>query len=81
MKTFVTIPVTTNSSRTIRQPRVVQYRVASKRSQLRSFQHFIETTDWDEQYLCNHWVDKMCLCGIVVSALYFTTSLVSSLLK
>jgi hypothetical protein len=81
MKTFVTIPVTVNSSRMIRQPRAVQYRWASKRSLLQRFQHFIKTTDWDERYLCNHWIDKMCFGGIVVSALYFATILVSSFLK
>jgi hypothetical protein len=77
MKTFVTIPVTVNSSRAIRQPRAAQYRLTSKKSLLRRFQYFIESTDWEERYLCNHWVDKICLGGIVVSALYFTTSLVS----
>ena len=77
MKTFVTIPVTVNSSRAIRQPRVVQYRLTSQKSLLRRFQYFIESTDWEERYLCNHWVDKICLGGIVVSALYFTTNLVS----
>jgi hypothetical protein len=81
MKTFVTIPVTVISSGAIRQPKAVQYRWASKRSLLRRFQHFIETTDWDERYLCNHWIDKICISGVVVSALYFTTILVSSLLK
>ena len=81
MKTFVAIPVTVNSSRTIRQPRAVQYRWAAKRSLLNRFQHFIETTDWDERYLCHKAIDKMCLGGIVVSALYFTTSLVLSFLE
>jgi hypothetical protein len=77
MKTFLTIPVIANSSRAIRQPRVVQYRLTSKKSLLRRFQYFIESIDWEERYLCNHWIDKICLGGIVVSALYFTTSLVS----
>jgi hypothetical protein len=81
MKPFVTVPLTVAPSRAIRQPRAVQYRLASKRNRLGSFQHFIETTDWEERYLYNHWIDKMCLDGIVVSALYFTTSLVLSLLK
>jgi hypothetical protein len=81
MKTCVAIPATVNSSRAIRQAKAAQYRWFSKRSWLRSFQYFIESTDWDDRYLCNHWVDKMCLGGIVVSALYFTTNLVLSLLK
>jgi len=79
MKTFVTIPVTVISSGTIRQPRAVQYRWSSKRSWLRSFQHFIESTDWDERYLCNRWIDKMCLGGIVVSMIYFLPLLMSIL--
>jgi len=81
MKTFLTVPIAVAPLRTIRQPRAVQYGWASKRNLFRSFQHFIETTEWDEKYLCNHLVDKMCLGGIVVSALYFTTILVSSFLK
>jgi len=79
MKTFSAIPITVNSSRAIRQPRAVQYRWASKRSLLNRFQHFIETTDWDEKYLCNRWVDKMCLGGIVVSMIYFFPLLMSIL--
>jgi len=79
MKTFVTIPVTANSSRMIRQPRAVQYRWSSKRSLLRRFQHFIESTDWEERYLCNRWIDKMCLGGIVVSMIYFLSLLMSIL--
>ena len=81
MKTFVPISVTVTSSRVIRQPRAVRYKLASKRSLLRRFQHFIETTDWEERYPCNHWIDKMCLGGIVVSTLYFMAGLVSSILK
>jgi hypothetical protein len=81
MKSFVIIPDTVNFSRTIRQPGAVPYRRASKRSWLSRFQHFIETTDWEDRYLCNHWIDKICLGGIVVSAIYFTTILVSSFLK
>jgi hypothetical protein len=81
MKSFITIPVTAYSSRAIRQPRTVQYRWASKRSLLRRFQNFIEATDWEVRYLSHEAIDKMCLGGIVVSALYFTTILVSSLLK
>jgi len=81
MKTFATVPVTINSSRTIKQTRTVQYKWASKRSLLRRFQHFIESTDWEDRYLFNHWTDKMYFGGIVVSALYFTTSVVLSFLK
>jgi hypothetical protein len=75
MKTFVPVSVTVTSSRTIRQPGAVRYGLASKRSWLRHFQHFIESTDWEERYLCNRWIDKMCIGGIVVSALYFATVL------
>ena len=81
MKTFVTIPIAVEPLRRIREPSAVQYRWASKRSLINRFQHFIETTDWEERYLCHKAIDKMCLGGIVVSALYFTTSLVLSLLK
>ena len=81
MKISVPIPVTVNSARAIRQPRAVQYRWASKRSLLRRFQHFIESTDWEERYLCNHWIDKICLGGIVVSMIYFLPFLMSMIQK
>lgn len=48
-----------------------------KKSLLKRFQHFIESTDWEERYLCNHWIDKMCIGGIVVSMIYFTPLLMS----
>ena len=48
-----------------------------QKSLLKRFQHFIESTDWEERYLCNRWIDKMCLCGIVASLIYFTPVLMS----
>lgn len=81
MKTFVTFPAATATSRTIRQTKAAEYRLASKRSLLRRFQHFIESTDWEERYLCNHRIDKMCLGGIMISFLYFTACLLSFVLK
>jgi hypothetical protein len=81
MKTCVAIPAMANSLRAIRQPRAVQYRLNSKKSLLRRFQYFIETTDWDERYLCNRWIDKMCLGGVVVAMIYYTPILAHVLLK
>ena len=77
MKTFVTVPIAVAPSRTIIQPRLVHYKITAKKSLLKRFQHFIESTDWEERYLCNHWIDKMCLCGIVVSMIYFAPLLMS----
>ena len=81
MKTMLTVPVRVTSSSAIRQPKEVQCKIAYKQTLLRRFQHFIESTDWEERYLCNHWIDKMCLGGIVVSTLYFMAGPVSSILK
>ena len=81
MKTCVAIPAMANSLRAIRQLRAVQYRWSSKRNWLRSFQHFIESTNWEERYLCNHWIDKIFLGGIVVSMIYFIPVLAHFLLK
>ena len=77
MKTFVTVPIAVAPSRTIRQPRLVHYKITAKKSLLKRFQHFIKSTDWEERYLCNHWIDKMCLCGIVASVIYFAPLLMS----
>jgi hypothetical protein len=77
MKTFVTVPIAVEPSRTIRQSRVVYYKTDAKRSLLKRFQHFIESTDWEERYLCNLWIDAMCLGGIVVSMIYFLPLLLS----
>jgi hypothetical protein len=74
-------PMTTVTTRTasisIRQPQLVQYNIKAKKSLLARFQHFIESTDWDKRYLCNHWIDKACLGGIVMSMIYFLPLLMS----
>jgi len=77
MNTMATVPARAAASIAIRQPRLVHYKIAAKKSLLKRFQHFIESTDWEERYLCNHWIDKMCLCGIVVSLIYFIPILMS----
>jgi hypothetical protein len=81
MKTFIAVPVAGTSPRPIRQPRAVQYKIASKRSLLARFQHFIESTDWEERYLCSRWIDKVCLGGIAVSMVYFVPLLLSHIQK
>jgi hypothetical protein len=77
MNTITTFPVRAATSIAIRQPRPVHCEIAAKKSLPKRFQHFIETTDWEERYLCNHWIDKMCLCGIVISMIYFAPLLMS----
>ncbi len=81
MKTMTTVPVRTVASIAIREPRLVHYKITAKKSLLRRFQHFIESADWEERYFCNHWIDKMCLGGIVVSMIYFFPVLAQFLLK
>jgi hypothetical protein len=81
MKNMATVPVRAATSIAIREPRPVHYKITAQKSPLRRFQHFIESTDWEERYFCNHWIDKMCLGGIVVSAIYFIRVLVHFLLK
>ena len=41
----------------------------------------IESADWEERYLCNHWIDKACFGGIVISVIYFATVLAYFFLK
>jgi hypothetical protein len=81
MKTMTTVPARTATSIAIREPRLVHYKITAKKSLLSRLQHFIESTDWEERYFCNHWIDKMCLGGIVVSAIYFIPALAQFLLK
>jgi len=76
MNTMTTVPVRA-ASIAIRQPMLVHYKITAKKSLLRCFQHFIESTDWEERYLCNHWIDKICLGGIVASMIYFLPLLMS----
>jgi hypothetical protein len=79
MKTFVPVPMTITSSRAIRQHRAVEYKLRAKRSWLRRFQHFIESTDWEERYLCHNLIDKISLGIMVISLLYFVPALGSIL--
>jgi hypothetical protein len=81
MKIMATAPVRTATSIAIREPRLVHYKIAAKKSLLGRFQHFIESADWEERYFCNRWIDMMCLGGIVVSMIYFIPVLAHFLLK
>ena len=81
MKTFVTVPMTVAHSRTIRQHGLVHYKITAQKSLLKRFQHFIESAEWEERYLCNHWIDKLCLGGIVASIIYFLPLLLSIIQK
>ena len=76
MRTMVSV-----SSRVIRQPRPVTCKIAYKRSLPRRVQQFIEWADWDERYLCNPWIDKICLGIIVISLLYFVPVLAPIVLE
>jgi len=81
MKTFVTVPVAIASSRAIRQPKLVRYKITVKKSLLKRFQHFIESTDWEERYLCHNLIDIISLGIIVISLLYFVPVLGSIILR
>jgi len=70
MNTMTTVPARATSI-AIRQSKLAHYKITAKKSPLKRFQHFIESTDWEERYLCNHWTDRACLGGIVISMLYF----------
>jgi hypothetical protein len=76
-----TVPVRASASIAIRQPRLVDYKITDRKSLIRRFQHFIESTDWEKRYLCNHWIDKMCFGGIVASMIYFLPLLMSIIQK
>ena len=77
MKLFATVPVEVFSSRAIRRPIGVHCKISSRRSLVRRFERFIESTDWDEKYLRSQWIDKVCIGGFFISVLYFVSVLVS----
>ena len=76
-----TVPVRVATSIAIRQPRLVHYKITDRKGLLRRFRHFIETTDWEKQFISNRVIDKICLGGIMISYLNFTTCLLSFILK
>ena len=46
------------------------------------FRYMIEATDWDEELIAQEkWINKACLGIAILSALYFSPILLSSLLK
>ena len=71
MKIFAPLPLRVASSRVVRQPGSVQWKIASRRGLLWRFRHFIESSGWVERYFCNKWIDEACIGGIIVSVLYF----------
>ena len=49
---------------------------------LRRFQHYIETSDWDEQIIHKeHLFNKICLAAVIVSGLAMSPFLIAALLK
>ena len=70
MSILKTVPLSTTSSRTIQQSKEVLCKILSERALISRFQHFIESTDWDE-YLCHKLIDKFCLGAIILSIIYF----------
>jgi hypothetical protein len=81
MITFATVTVRVADSREIRQPRSVHFKIAWRRYLYYQFRHFIETTDWEKRYLYNHWIDKICVGGIVASMIYFIPMLMAIIQK
>jgi hypothetical protein len=81
MKIFATVPVKVFSSRAIRRPRVVHCKITSKRNLIRRFERFIESTDWEEKYLCSQWIDKVCIGVFFISMLYFVPVLAPIFLR
>lgn len=81
MKIFATVPVKVFFSRAIRRPRVVNCRISSRRSQMRRFERFIESTNWDKKCVGSQWIDKVCIGALFISMLYFLPVLVSLLLR
>lgn len=56
-------------------------RTSFKPRLLRSFQTFIESTDWERRYLCHRRIDRACLGVILLSALYFLPVMISVFLR
>jgi hypothetical protein len=81
MKTFATVTVRVADLKEIRQPRSLHVQIARKRHLYHQFRQFIETTDWEKRFIYNRVIDKIRLGGIMISYLYFTTCLLSFILK
>ena len=57
-------------------------KVLAKRSFLKQYLHFVESTDWDEELLYQEkWINRICYAVIITSALLFAPFLILSLLK
>lgn len=56
-------------------------RTPFKPRQLRRFQAFIESTDWERRYLCSRQIDRACLGVVLLSALYFLPVVASAFLR
>jgi TnpA family transposase len=69
MNILPTVPFRTASL--FRQSRAVLNNILSGRTLISRFQYFIETTEWDEKYLCHKVIDKICLGVIIFSIIYF----------
>jgi hypothetical protein len=81
MKIFEPVPVRVVSSRAIRRPLRGQSKIACKRTLLRRFERFIESTRWDERVLCSKWIDRACIAVLSISVLYFLPTFVPLFLR
>lgn len=77
MNRMATVPARAARAGAIRQPRAVHYKIAARRGLLKRIRHFIESTHWEERYLCNRRIDRLCLGGLVVSVIYFAPLLIT----
>ncbi|MBN1828324.1 MAG: hypothetical protein JW884_04155 [Deltaproteobacteria bacterium] len=59
------------SSGTTEQSRAGTCRTVPKPRLVKRFQHFIESTDWDERYLGAAWVDRACIVVTILCCLPF----------
>jgi hypothetical protein len=73
--------VATVSSRWTGQTRLATYGTFYRPPFIKGFRNFIEATDWDKRFFCNHWIDRVCIGAIIASVFFIFPLLIHIIIK
>jgi hypothetical protein len=74
MKILASVPLRIFYSRAIRKPGADRCETLSAGIVISRFEHFIETTDWNEKIFCCTFIDKIGFGIMILSVIYFCFS-------
>jgi hypothetical protein len=60
----------------------IRYKIYSKPNSLRRFRYAVEHSGWDEEIFAQEeWIEKMCICVLIIASLFIASVLVMMFLR